>query len=124
MRKDQTGYPIPDSTPNHEAMEEVMKSNLRAMRGLLIAMTEMKKFTGPVFREVDFSRITDSIEIAIAEMERGLSYAVCPTCQGHPDINKDQTCRMCRGKGMISKLYWDIAVPAEIKEIRKKGAKK
>lgn len=65
----------------------------------------------------DFNNLIHHLNLAIP-------YAVCPVCQGHKEAQVNAHCRMCFGRGMVSKLRWDRTVPEEIKQIRKKGIKK
>jgi DnaJ-class molecular chaperone len=49
-----------------------------------------------------------------------MPYAVCPICQGRtPD-----SCKSCKGRGLISKHTFEHAFPAELIAVREKSCAK
>lgn len=122
--KDETGYPIPEGALTYwnrkaEVLSQIAK--LSVISNEIMLAIEKKdvmyaEISGPLL-QCDFSNVINHIMMAIP-------HAVCPVCQGHKEAQVNAHCRMCFGRGMVSKLRWERAVPEEIKQIRKKGTKK
>jgi DnaJ-class molecular chaperone len=73
-----------------------------------------------IFVELRIREVVAILNEAYREFAVAVPYAVCTTCQGQaPD-----TCRLCQGRGVISKHRYTSCVPSELKEIRKKATKK
>jgi hypothetical protein len=67
-----------------------------------------------LFIEVDLTDNIAKLNQIQLDMKRAIPYAVCPDCQGV--IGK---CNTCKGRGFISKFYWDTFIPEEKKALRK-----
>lgn len=68
-----------------------------------------------MYGEVNFSAALGDLDKVMSNLSTAVPYAICTQCQGQP---KD--CRLCKGKGLISKFRWDTCVPAEVKKLAKK----
>ncbi len=63
---------------------------------------------------VDFDDTTAHMNQAYMNVELAYPYAVCATCGGK--TAKD--CLACKGRGYVSKWFWDTCVPEEAKKLR------
>lgn len=66
-----------------------------------------------MYAEVNITGALADIDKAWSNIQTAIPFAICTQCHGHP--GKD--CRLCKGRGLISKFRWDTVVPAEIKNL-------
>jgi excinuclease UvrABC ATPase subunit len=120
---DYTGFVIPKEIRG--AWEEAgatamsLDDKVGSARAELIQANKDKSI---LFSEVNFSAAIGDLEKAMHAIRVVEPYAVCPTCNGYPNLN-EKPCVMCKGRGFISKFRWDATVPDETKKLRKKLAK-
>jgi hypothetical protein len=69
----------------------------------------------PLYLPVSLSSIASKLESVYKDLMCAVPYAVCSSCQGA----ETDSCVMCKGRGFLSKLQWDVCVPEEMKAIRK-----
>ena len=69
----------------------------------------------PLYIGVSLANIASKLEAVYRDLLCAVPYAVCPTCQGEA-VN---ACLLCKKRGFLSKLQWQVCVPEEMKEIRK-----
>lgn len=69
-----------------------------------------------MYAEVNFTAALADIDRLWANIGTAIPYAVCSTCQGQPKTQAGG-CRLCKGRGIISKFRWET-VPAEIRKMR------
>ncbi len=117
--KDATGFPLTEKSLvywNRGAEVEELLKHLKAIeRGLMVA----KKEKDIMFVECNFNAFEADFDRVITNLELALPYAVCAKCQGQL-VDK---CRLCGGRGIISKHKFDTGVPAEMKKLRKDSIK-
>ena len=89
---------------------------------LLNSVSEMRSFlkrcqeSGDVlFIELDYTDNLAKLNQIYEDLKRAIPHAVCHSCQG----KQPKDCPICKGRGFVSKFYWDNCVPEEIKELRK-----
>ncbi len=91
---------------------------MKQLSDIKCSIEKAQKAGDKLFVEVDNSTLAD-----LMLCREGISYAlpftVCPTCNGQL-IEK---CALCRGRGVVSKRLYGT-VPAEIRAMREKGARK
>jgi hypothetical protein len=104
---------------NGEVQE--MLAALSAIKGDLKRAQEDKD---PMFAQVNFSSVMGDLEKVWTGIKSAKSYAVCPVCQGKPEVQPDGNCRLCKGKGLISEHLWKHCVDEDTKEVVLKGVKK
>lgn len=73
-----------------------------------------------MYGEVNFSAALGDLDKLISNLSTSMPYAVCTQCQGQPKTQPKGECRMCKGRGVISKFRWNTLVPSEIKKMREK----
>jgi hypothetical protein len=120
---DRTGRRIPDALlPLWERNDEVqgILTKISHIKGVL---ERAQQDRDAMYAEVNFSSVIGDLEKAWKGIQTAKAYAVCPTCQGHPETQPDGKCRLCIGRGLISEFRWDRLVPAEIKKVIEKGVK-
>jgi hypothetical protein len=75
-----------------------------------------------MYEEVNFNGALANLDRVHDSLSTAIPYAVCTVCQGHPETQKNG-CRMCMGRGLISKFRYDTIVTKETKNIVEKGKK-
>ena len=111
---DACGHPIPHGLlPIWERSQEVQEllSAISKVRGALRDAQETKDI---LFSEVNFSAALAHLDQAYTDVKSAKPYAVC-SCGGM--VSKD-SCRVCRGRGLISEFKWKTAIPEQTKQIR------
>lgn len=120
--KDALGNEIPVEVMKFwERSEEVrvLIRNISEIRNTLKQASELKD---PMYGEVNISSALADLNKAYTSIQCAMPYAICTQCQGHPETQKT-TCRLCCGRGLISKFRYDHLVAIEVKEIKTKGKK-
>lgn len=116
---DSMGFPIPEKVlPVWERKGEVEE-----MVGYIEELIKCLKYAEArqdvIWKELTFQGVLTDLHNVLQRVKCAIPYTVCTTCQGQlPD-----TCRMCNGKGFISKFLYDTVVPQEMREMRKQGCK-
>lgn len=111
---DKCGHPIPKGLlPIWERAQEVqdwltMLSKLRE----LLERAQNGKDT--LYAELNFSSALAHLDQVYTDVKTAKPYAVC-ACGGM--ASKD-SCRVCKGRGLISEFKWKTAVSEEVKTIR------
>lgn len=82
---------------------------------------EYEKTSDPLFAEIGkgMGNLIAKLKAVRQETELAIPYTVCPTCNGVLDTDQ---CPICKGRGFISKWYFDNHVPDD--HIRKIQARK
>lgn len=113
-RLDKVGKVIPPAVlPLWDRAEEfwAVIHPLSVIRGILQKAQDESELA---FVEVSFSSVKGNLDQAFVELKTVKPHAVCPTCQG---LNVKK-CAMCKGRGFVSKFYWDTCVSKEAKEMQ------
>ncbi len=116
---DETGYPVPERALKYWKMREEMQELLGLISAARSAIRKENQ-EDRIFVEIRLQEIVAILNDAYRQFALAVPYAVCPTCQGRaPD-----TCRLCTGRGVISKFRYDTCVPSDLKAVRDKATKK
>lgn len=119
LGKDATGYPLTEKSSIYwDRIQEIvdLRDHVSAIkRSIAIAMKE----EDPLFSEFNFSAFEADIDRIDKNLSLAMPYSVCPKCQG----NVVEMCRLCSGRGVISKFKFDTGVSEELKNIRKASIK-
>jgi hypothetical protein len=115
---DETGVEIPD---------ECLASWLRAKEGsseilspvfeLLESMRKKSEIQDIIYTEVDFNGSIAALASMRKDLARVRPYAICHSCNG----KTPKDCPTCKGRGFVSKFYWETLVPVEFRKMRPKG---
>jgi hypothetical protein len=119
-RVDHVRYPIPASVlPLWDDAEEVrgQVAALTSLRGMLTRAEEGKS---PMYAEINFSVIKAALNQAIADWERAVPFAVCPTCSGE---SARATCGTCHSRGFVSEFFWKNLVDIDTRKLRESAVK-
>jgi hypothetical protein len=65
----------------------------------------------PMYCEVNLNGVLSDLRNAANRFAAAIPAHVCPYCKG----TKPEDCKACKGRGVVSKYFWDTAVPAELK---------
>ena len=94
-----------------------MLTTISTIKGRLEQAQKQKDL---MYVELSYSTTIGDLEKVYASIKMAKPYALCPQCQGHPDVTK---CSLCRGRGVISQFRYDHAVPVEFKKMVTKKKK-
>jgi len=110
--RDSVGRVIPDVCAEVFQRAGDARHLLKMVSEVRCALEKAQNTKDPVFSEINFSgaraaadRLYDALTVAVP-------YAVCPSCQGNAKLTG---CRLCSGRGAISRFKWDTCVPEETK---------
>ncbi len=115
---DKVGRPIPKKILElwHQSQDEC-KTALDALSVVRSSLRHAQESKNPCYREVNFSSTISNLDSAYGDLKRIAPHAVCHVCQGLLPDN----CPPCKGRGFVSKYFWDICVPSEFKNLFAKG---
>lgn len=117
ITRDGTGVQVPEE--NVEFWDRSVEKAQRLMSMISEVRTELKQAsTGQHINslhyvEIDMQDCVAKLDQIYADVKRAMPYAVCPDCQGK--ITKN--CPACKGRGHVSKFYWETHVPEEKKAV-------
>ena len=116
---DETGLPIPPAILPGWQRAEGIEDILNYLTITLKKLRQFEEANDTVFGWVNFQSAICGAEQAKRDVENGIPYAVCTSCQGKaPD-----GCALCKGMGFISKFRWGT-VPEEVRSLRTKEIEK
>lgn len=105
----------------------IRSGEVREVLGTLAALSKelrrVSKEEDLMYGEVNFTAALGDLDKLWTNLATALPYCVCTTCNGQPKTQSGG-CRMCKGRGLISKHRWDTLVPAEIKKVKLAKVKK
>lgn len=113
---DKVGTPIPISIITFWYRAKEIESMLEPLRTLTEQLAIAAESGDVMFAEVNLQAAANDLISAGERIAAAIPYAVCTQCQGHPDTQK--TCRLCLGRGLISKFRYNRLVPDEIKALK------
>lgn len=119
---DETGWPVPDNLEKlFDRIPEVREklTNLSSLRGML---RRVKDNRDVLWRSVNLDSVMMQVDQLFADIKEAIPYAVCPYCQGRADTVTH--CANCKQRGVVSKFFWEHAIPEELKAVRQKSVKK
>ena len=120
---DTFGKPIPKSVIKYWDRSEEPKEMIRQVSNIVKFFKGVEQEKDPMYGELNFTGIMADLGRVVESLKTAIPYCVCTQCQGHPETQPKSECRLCLGRGLISKFRFDTAVPQEIKDIMK-GKKK
>lgn len=116
---DPTGRPIPKFCLEYWNRTDEVKELLDHIGEVMTALKKAQRQEDLMFAEVNLNGNIADLDRIWSCIQRAIPYVVCTQCQGHPESQPKQHCRMCLGRGLISKFQWDTSVPAELKQVLK-----
>lgn len=120
---DTFGKPIPKAVVKFWNRSEEPKEMIRQVSNIVKFFKGVEQEKDPMYGEINFTGLFADLGKIVADIKTVIPYCVCTQCQGHPESQPKSECRLCLGRGLISKFRFDTAVPQEIKDIMK-GKKK
>ena len=118
-RRDHTGWVIPEKVLplwDYAAETQSVLDQISTLRGIIRSAQEHDRME---LSEINMSGALANVDQLFANWKRGIPYAVCISCQGRCSDG----CQSCKGRGFVSKFFWDTCVPKELKDIRAKSSK-
>lgn len=112
--RDKTGYAVPEQwVPLFEREPEVaeLRRKISEVRSSLRKSSENGDI---LWAPVSISIVLSELDAVYASLDDAIPYAVCAFCQG---VTFKQ-CRVCKGRGVISRRIYKDTVPDELKAIR------
>jgi hypothetical protein len=111
---DDTGYPMPERAVGFWGRRAEVQDILNTVAAIKTRLKSAKENKDLLFCEVNFNSVMADLNRLRAGLSLALPYAVCPSCQSQ----LADTCKLCAGRGVISKFRFDVVVPMELKKIR------
>jgi len=108
------GREIPKKVIQYWQRTPEIRSLMDKVSEIIGILKEAQKNEDIMFSEVSINGTIADLDKAFVSIQCGVPYAVCTQCQGHPETQKSG-CRLCLGRGLISKFRWDSLVPVETK---------
>ena len=118
---DSLGRLIPEEITGYWNRSKEVQSILTKLSTIRGDLTKAQEDGDLMYAEVNFATALDSLGKAWTSIQCAKPYAVCPTCQGRPSTQTGGKCRLCFGRGLVSKFRWDRLVPEEMKAVVLKG---
>ena len=118
---DATGYPVPEGCMVWWNRSQEVQDILTLLTRIKSFLEDKKEAGDKMYWEIGNGTIAD-LEKVRYSISAAKPYAVCTSCQGHPELQPNGNCRHCGGRGVFSKFRWDT-VPRQIREIREKTVK-
>lgn len=116
IKADDTGYPLTEKCLKIWDRRDEVQELLTGLVRIKSVIEKAFKEKDPLFcAEVNNSVIAD-LERAYGGIKVALPYAVCPKCNGR----NIEECTVCRGRGVVSKYFYDVKIKPELKALRKK----
>lgn len=120
--QDSVGREIPAQVSKYWNRSDEIKDLLKQITNVKRAIEKAHEAKDLMYAEISNAAIGD-LERAWHSIQCGVPYAVCPQCQGHPEVQPKGECRLCLGRGLISKFRWK-AVPEETRNMIEKQVNK
>ena len=114
---DFSGTEIPVAVRKYWSRTEEIKDVMRNVGFVVSSLRQAQKDEDPMFAEVNISAAIGDLDKVIASLQCAIPYSVCTQCKGHPEVHKGG-CRLCMGRGLISKFRYERLVPEELKKIK------
>lgn len=118
--RDRIGREIPEPLVGLWNRAQEVQDGLTALSRVKCALERAQEEEDPLYSEVNHSATLAALDQAYSGLKVALPFTVCPTCQG----KVSKTCRLCKGRGLISEFRWDRVVPKETKNLILKSIKK
>ena len=117
--KDSEGFDVPTKALPYWKRKDEIQVLLNAVIKIKSTCLKAYETKDALWSEVNFTSLMADLSNTYSDIKRAMPHAVCPACQGKlPD-----TCRVCSGRGLVSKLFYDQYTDVKLKEMRKKVAK-
>jgi ParB-like chromosome segregation protein Spo0J len=115
--KDSTGHKLTERALVFWKRKDEAKSLMQSLSNIKRILNKAQKEKDLLYFEVNFNAVEANIAQAYTGLSVAVPHAVCPTCQGlRPD-----SCRVCGGRGVISKFRYERTTPETVRKIREKN---
>ncbi|MGP1665969.1 MAG: hypothetical protein ACTS5I_08690 [Rhodanobacter sp.] len=121
---DKNGTPIPKAVIQYWERADEVTAILAQLTEVMNSLKQADKEKDLLFSEVNISAALSDLDKVRTTVGCAMPFAVCTQCAGHPAAQPKGECRLCLGRGMISKFRWDRLVPEEVRNMVMKGVKK
>jgi hypothetical protein len=107
---DSLGTPIPDGAIAYWNRKSEVTEIINAVHAAKRKVEGIPK-DDPLYANVGLSGVVSDLKSAVNRLTAAIPAYVCPYCKGE----KPDKCKPCKGKGVVSKYFYDTAVPKEMK---------
>lgn len=112
VRLDGCKRPIPAKlVPLWDRADGEASDGMAAISKIRTALCHAQKNEDVIYREMNFSATITALNNAYTDMKRVKPFSVCYICHG---LRSDK-CEACKGRGFLSKFFYDQCVPEELK---------
>lgn len=121
---DKNGTPIPKAVIKYWNRADEVSVLLAQISEVMNSLKQADKEKDLLFAECNVTAALSDLDKVRMVIGCALPFAVCTQCQGHPDTQPKGECRLCLGRGLISKFRWERLVPEEVRKMVMKGVAK
>lgn len=120
VERDEEGLPIPKGVLDYWERRQEIQELMTQVSRLKTSLEKIGESRDRLFFGINFQTVEASLSQVYATISNAKPWVVCTQCQGRPETQPNKACRLCGGKGFISRYQWDHLVPKEIRELRQK----
>ncbi len=117
LELDRTGCPVPKEAIAMWLRREEPQAIVLELQRIKHQLEEIAATPDMLYAGCAVQQSAAELSAVISSIKAFVPFAVCPFCQG----KKADTCRACSGRGLVSKYFWDRAVPEELRKLREKA---
>lgn len=121
---DKNGTPIPTAVIQYWNRSDEGIALVAAITEVMNTLKQADKDKDMLYSECNLQGILLDLEKAKMGIGCVVPHCVCTQCAGHPEAQPNGQCRLCLGRGLLSRFRWDRLVPEEIKDMIRAGGKK
>lgn len=114
--RDEVGQEVPAEAMGVWNRRQEVQDLLTALSRVRSAVRRCQDSEDVLGKETNYSSLMAHLNQAYADLETMKPYAVCPSCHGLIG------CRLCSGRGLVSKFRWDTCVTREQKQLASENA--
>lgn len=112
---DETGIEIPVEIRGlWEETGNESRAIVATISALISKLQRLRESASIGYVELDYNQDMAGLRAVFRDVQRGIPHAVCPSCQG----KAAKCCETCKGRGFVSKFFWDTCVADEVKKMR------
>lgn len=121
---DKNGTPIPQAVIQYWSRSDEVLVLLAAVTEVMNSLKQAEKEKDVMFAECNVTAALSDLDRVRTVIGCAVPFCVCTQCAGHPAAQPKGECRLCLGRGLISKFRWERLVPQEIRDMIVKGVAK
>lgn len=115
--RDSVGVLIPEAALPYWERKGWAEELVKNVNALIVLVKGMEIAEDKMWAEVCTASALADLQRLKNNLSTAIPYAVCGQCQGQPQTQPGGECRLCRGRGLISKHRY-MTVPEVIRKMK------